>query len=771
MEPRDFLKEHEDAEDLLNLDEFPEEDLSLLGEDWEDPEAEDGSDELAGLDHLEELEGEAEEPAPSQETRMVGWVYKKHPGKPAEVTVVEAPVEPKKPGPEEAEEDDGDLLLTGLEAEETEPEEHPDGESEEEERIPDEGKPEGGDGEESPQEEDWESAPVRGKGLLSRLFGRRDWEEAEPGPEEFGGPRPVPMEEDNWDEEEVSGFFWRRKHDEEKPERKRPPLADIPAKRLMTIYGNGLLSLKRHTIGAFVVCILLAYVNLADSLNLPILSFFWDDQMAAALGLELLGVILVLLLRPFLAGIQDLFKGEAGMHTLVSAAVLMTVLDSVAYVIVDREGPLPCTAAAGLALCCSAWGQYLNLSAQRLSCRTAAVTDHPSRLFRQREEGVRTDVLLKTEGDGAGFGSQIQEADGVRRLTRPVALMVLAACVALSAVASVGRGRGDLILWDASVIFTMAAPLSVTIAYGIPYRKIAARLNRSGAAIAGWDGVKELSGSKQVVVTDTDLFPTGMVACNGLKTYGTIEEAKVVGYAATLIRQAHCGLEQTFANLVYTQGAGYWTDQLTKFEAFEGGGYGGYIRKDYVLVGTAEFMEMMGVELPSEISVKTAAFCAVNGVLAMQFVLIYKMPAYVEPSLKTMLRFKLTPVMAMRDFNLTEVLLDSVYGLPIQKTDFPDMDTRLELTRQAPEEATLGALLGREGLDAHCDTVLGAKRLYKAARRNGWWLIAASLVGMLLGFYLTYSMAFTALQPVNLLLFLILWTVPALLNAYQVDRY
>ncbi len=765
MEPK-FLKEDKDMEDLLNLDEFPEEDeLPLPDGDWDGQVAGGDSHGRDGLEEEPETSREEEaEPAPHQEMKMVGLVYRKQPGKPAQVTVMEAPVELEKPEPREAEDRD-ERPVTGPETRKVEPEVRAGEESEDQGLEEDEA--EEADGDDSP-----EAARAKRNGRLGRLFSRIDRDEEGVRPRAFTGPRPVLMEEESWDEEETGGFFRRRRNGEERPEVKKAPLADIPAKRLMTIYGNGLVSLKRHIIAAFLVLILLAYVNLADSLNLPILSFFWDDQMAAALGLELLGVILVLLLRPFIDGFRDLFQGEAGMHTLVSAAVLMTILDSVAYIIADREGPLPCAAAAGLALCCSAWGQYLNLGGQRLSCRTAAITEHPSQLFRRQEEGVRTAVLQKNEGDGAGFGSQIQEADGVRRMTRPVALVALVACVALAVVAAVSSGRKDLILWDASVIFTMAAPLSATIAYGIPYHKIAERLNRSGAAIAGWDGVKELSGSSQVVVTDSDLFPTGMVSCNGLKTYGNIREAVVVGYAATLIREAHCGLEQSFANLVYTQGAQYWTDALHKFEIFEGGGYGGYIGKDYVLVGTGDFMEMMDVELPSEISVKTAAFCAVNGVLAMQFVLIYKMPGYVEPSLKTMLRYKLKPVMAMRDFNLSAVLLDSIYDLPIQKTEFPDMDTRLALTsQQLPEEAALGALLGREGLDAHCDTVLGAKRLYKAAKRNGHWLIAASVVGMLLGFYLTYSLAFVALQPRNLLIFLILWTVPALLNGYQVDRY
>jgi cation transport ATPase len=575
---------------------------------------------------------------------------------------------------------------------------------------------------------------------------------------------------EDWDEEETHApFRWPWKRGEE-TEKAKAPLADLPAKQLAAIYGNGLVQRKRHLIAAFVLCALLAYVNLTDSLNLPIFRYFWDDHALALLGLELLGVILVLLLRPFVEGIRDLLQGEPGMHTLASVSVLITVVDSVTFLVVERDGPLPCVAASGLILCCSAWGQYLNLSAQRISCRTAAMTDHPSRLNRQEEGGVGTRLLLKEEGDGTGFGSQIQEPDGIRRMTGWFVPVVLVAAAVLSVLAASGSQRMDLLLWDASVIFTLAAPLAATIAYGIPYRKIAGRLNRSGAVIAGWDGVRALNSTDQIMVTDNDLFPTGMVTCNGLKTYGNVAEETVVGYTATLIRAAGCGLEKTFANLVYTQGAKYWMDDLVEFHVLEGGGYCGRIRKDEVIVGTADFMKLMQVELPQGISVKTAAFCAINGNLAAQFALIYQMPAYVEPSMKFMIKSKLTPVMGVRDFNLTPQLLENTYSLSMEKVEFPDMDTRLTLADSERSE-TLGALLGREGVDAHCDTVIGAKRLYKAAKKNGRWLMVASVLGLLLGFYLTYSLAFTALQPVNLLLFLLFWSVPALLNAYPVDRY
>jgi hypothetical protein len=769
-----------DIGEELELLDLPQEDASADGEapqeetepqseeateepSEEEPSSDDETEEVDEKDEGEETD-EADEADEAQE---------------AEKADASEPTQVDSPDGEEAPEE---------EAEDADSSEEP--QEPEAEALPDQ------DGEEA-SADDWIDEPVhKGPGLFSRLAGfalraAQKTSKASAGPkvqpsadpaettdqveqelesESAESPAPGPRLVEDWDEGENPAPFrwpWQRAEETEKV---KAPLADLPAKQLAAIYGNGLVQRKRNLIAAFVVCALLAYVNLVDSLNLPIFSYFWDNHSLALLGLELLGVVLVLLLRPFVEGIYDLFQGEPGMHTLASASVLITVMDSVSYLMVERDGPLPCVAAGGLILCCSAWGQYLNLSAQRISCRTAAMTDHPGRLNRQEEDGVGTKLLLKEEGDGAGFGSQIQEPDGVRRMTGWLVPVVLVAAAVLSVLSASGSNRLDLLLWDASVIFTLAAPLSATIAYGIPYRKIAGRLNRSGAVIAGWDGVCALNSTDQIMVTDNDLFPTGMVTCNGLKTYGNVAEETVVGYAATLVRAAGCGLEKTFANLVYTQGAKYWTDDLVEFHVLEGGGYCGRIRKDEVIVGTADFMKLMQVELPQGISVKTAAFCAINGNLAAQFALIYQMPAYVEPSMKFMMKSKLTPVMGVRDFNLSPQLLENTYSLSMEKVEFPDMDERLDMADSERSE-TLGALLGREGLDAHCDTVIGAKRLYKIAKKNGRWLIVASILGLLLGFYLTYSLAFTALQPVNLLVFLLLWSVPALLNAYPVDRY
>ena len=169
---------------------------------------------------------------------------------------------------------------------------------------------------------------------------------------------------------------------------------------------------------------------------------------------------------------------------------------------------------------------------------------------------------------------------------------------------------------------------------------------------------------------------------------------------------------------------------------------------------------------------KTAAFCAIDGELAAQFALVYKMPGYVQPAIKAFQRNGYQLVLVSRDFNLTARMLLQNYSIPIQDIQFPEAEVRLELAAAADEsEGTLGAVLAREGLDAHCDAVLSAKLLDKVARQNARWAGAAAVLGLLLGAYLTTERAYTALQPLNVLIYMLLWLVPCLLNSHKATRF
>lgn len=760
-------------EDLLNFDEFPEDlpDLLNLSAEEEDqpkqrePEGETDEDSWEEEPEQEEAPEPAEPPRP---TRMVGLVYKKVSGKAPELQVVEKPIPEPEVAPEEQPEQrtDADEPETEKEPEEAETsqpqEELPTWERSQHHRQRLELEEE----EEEPREER-PREPATWAGLFRRVRAHHRRKQGLPVEEPEAYEPELSLVEDSEEEE------WGPEVEESKREPlfRHTPQPDIPPRQLAVLFGNRLESLKRGLTGAAIVWLLLLYLNISPSLNLPVPAFLWEDAMLAGAMLELLGLMVLLLSRPFGAGVADLFRGKPGMHTMASLAVVLTVADCAVVLLLGRDGPAPCAAASGALLLCSALGQYLKQKGQRISCRTAAMIDHPSRLSLLREDDQTTDMLLKYKGDTSKFGSQIQERDGVQRVTLPICCVLLLAGILLAILSAVGQGEPELVFWCASVIFTLAAPLSSTLAYGLPWCRVAEQLNRSGGAIAGWDGNVELQNAAQLSITDDDLIPTGMISCNGIRVYGKTLEPLAVGYAATLVQQIGGSIAATFDKLVFSQGARYWSEGLQNFETHEGG-CSGTIGKDEVLVGSGEFMEKMDIPLPDQISIKTATFCAINGELAAQFTLVYNNPDYVLSAAQALLRGKYRMVMAVQDFNLNPRLLIRKCNLPMDQITFPELDIRQELAAVPDEEGmTLGGLLGREGLDSHCDLVLGAKCLYKVVRRNIRWVVASSVFGAVLGTYLTFFRAYTALQPLNMLLFMILWLIPCLLNSYQADKF
>ena len=795
-------------EELLNLDEFPEEIPDLLGLSDAEEEPELSFPHLNPEAEEEEIRPTSSDGQGDSPLRMVGWVYKKAPGKAPEVQVVEAPaVEPERmpekaepaeemPIEETEEPESKEERLTRLSADEEDEDDLPPAWIWEKarERVP---TLTIGDEEEEWAAEEAEEDSGKPKptwaGVFHRMVARRRKKHGAP-PKNAAPAESGAVSEDEASREEKAApdlsdvespvdqadtiSEGDMSEEETEPPKKRTPLfqtlpePDVPPRHLTVLYGNRLESRRRNLMIAAVLLIPLIYLNLSDSMNLPIPVFLWDDALLTAMMLEILGITVLLLGSAFAKGFLDLFRGKPGLHTIISFAVVLTAADGLVLIFLGREGPLPCVSGASMALLFSALGQYMNQKAQRISCRTAAMTDHPGRLSLLQEDGQTTDLLLKYRGNTDGFGSQIQESNGVQRRTGPLSLLLLLFAVLFMILASIGQDEPEMAFWCGSVIFLLSAPLAATLAYGLPWYRTTERLNRVGCALAGWDGVRALKDAHLIAVTDDDIFPTGMISCNGIQFYGNVQAPLAVGYAATLVKAAGGGLTDTFDKLVYSQGAKYWLPQLYDFRIHDEGGYYGQINGADVLLGTSEFMSLMDVPLPDGISVKTAAFCAIDGELAAQFALVYKMPGYVQPAIKAFQRNGYQLVLVSRDFNLTARMLLQNYSIPIQDIQFPEAEVRLELAAAADEsEGTLGAVLAREGLDAHCDAVLSAKLLDKVARQNARWAGAAAVLGLLLGAYLTTERAYTALQPLNVLIYMLLWLVPCLLNSHKATRF
>lgn len=544
------------------------------------------------------------------------------------------------------------------------------------------------------------------------------------------------------------------------PRKPEPPPPDLPPQELARSYGKGLKEMRLRTVLVF----LLAAAALFQ-LAVPAAGFYWlppldGYQLQVWISAGLLGLGTLLSLDVLWTGLRRSLRGRVGMDTLAALSVLFTLADALTLSLAqDREGQLPYSAAALAGLFFLLHGSYHKRCGLRLSCRTAASAAEPYVLTLDEGKWNGRDTYCKWSGVPNGFGSQVQMDDGAQRIYRVVCPLLLLACLLFSLLASYGLGKPQHLLWCLSATFTASAAFGGALVYGRPFHKLARRLASSGAALAGWPGAAQSKKGDRILLTDGDLFPPGYVELNGIKVFGDWSIERVVGYTATLIRDSGSGLTKLFHDLLRAQGAIFRNAE--HLCCYEGGGLSATIRGDQVLVGSAAFMNLMEVELPQGLHVKNAVFCAIEGELAGIFALNYTLPDMVFPSLEALMREKVGPVLATRDFNLIPAMLHQRFKLAADKMDFPPVERRRELSDpEQPHSPTVTAVLCREGLLPYGESVVAAKRLRWSTRFGAVLTCLGSCVGVLLAYYLTSVDAYGSLSPLNLLVFLLFWLAP-----------
>lgn len=561
---------------------------------------------------------------------------------------------------------------------------------------------------------------------------------------------------------------------ERKPRKERPAPPDLAPAELARRYGKGLKSLRLRAAMVFLLLIPLVYLTVSDGLPLDLPPGLPLTQEAlrcyAMAAVQALAVLLGI--DVFLQGLIRPFQGRMSMDAMVMLANIFVLADALSIPsLPGAEGARrPFCAAAVLGLGCVMSGTLHKRRGQRTACRAAASASEPYLVTMDEGKWNGKDTYVKWSGPVNGFGSQIQDEDGAERIYRVAAPLMTLACFLFAVISSAGRDRGEDVLWCLAAIFTAAAPLSATLCFGIPWRKLSRRLSKAGAALAGWRGVVNTTGSCNLLLTDIDLFPQGSVTLNGVKIFGSFPIDKVVSVTATVIRDSGSGLEKVFYDLLRSQGGLYRRGE--EFTAYEGGGCSEVIRHETVLVGSASFMVLMDVALPPGLKVKNAVFCAIDGELAGIFALNYHLPETVSPAVSSLIRNKITPVLATRDFNLIPSVLRQRFKLPAEKMEFPAVERRRELSAKEQDHSdTLTAVLCREGINPYAEAVVGSRRLRAAVRLSAALSCVGSAVGALLGFYLTFVAGYDSLTPMTLMFFLLMWLVPTPLISGWVDRY
>ena len=502
-------------------------------------------------------------------------------------------------------------------------------------------------------------------------------------------------------------------------------------------------------------------------LSTPLITGAFSDH-AAVFSAAMLGLLLLQAVCSYdvcLSGVIALLRFRFDQYSMLFLALCAVVADAFFAV---AEGRTPFCTVAGILLLLALWGRDLLYDARRRSLRAISNMDEPVAAIREEKAWHGYDCIFRAPGDAEQFAVQLEMPDAGSRIMRVWAPVMTAVTLALSVLTSLRTGEHFLWAWSAMLLASF--PAGILIAYAKPFSALARRLYRAGAAIAGWQGARILSGEAGLIVEDADLFPPQNVTQGGMKLYGSRPAPMVIGYANAVVQTAGSGLVPLFEQMMHDQNGRRYT--VDTFRRYEGGGLGATIRGDVVLMGSIAFMKLMRVRVPEGTRLKQAVYLSVNGELTAVFALNYAPAEPVRAGLSAVLRAgSLVPVLATRDFMITPQFLKLRYKIPPEHIEFPIVEERARLSSQEiPRTGPQGALMARSSFASFAGSVVSARTLRGAAIIAMIVALAGSVLGTALMFFLTFLGSSFSASCWNLFLYTVLWLIPGLLTALLAGR-
>ena len=340
--------------------------------------------------------------------------------------------------------------------------------------------------------------------------------------------------------------------------------------------------------------------------------------------------------------------------------------------------------------------------------------------------------------------------------------LLLLAALLLSAIASVSAG-GQYFLHTLSSLVSVSASFTAFFGFSLPWSVAARRIRTSGAALAGYAGCADIAQTKEIVITDSDLFPPGSMRFSSINVLEGIPQHKVIIAAASLIFASGSGASALFEELVERRD--YNVPDPREYTIHESGGLSGVVNGEHADVGPARFMNLQGIRLPRNLSAKNSICVALSGELVGVFQIEYTPFTSVQDALVTLLRGRAAPLFAVRDFNITPKMIHDLFKLPSTNFHFPTYRerSRIRLTADSPADA----VVARKGMLPYVEAAEAGRRLHSTSRIVTILSLIGSVTGMLILFMLCRTGAFDTASVGNVFSFMLLWALPAVLLSYS----
>ena len=495
--------------------------------------------------------------------------------------------------------------------------------------------------------------------------------------------------------------------------------------------------------------------------TLFVLDLVPENRLRLVIFSQVLAMLVSALLGSHLMidSVADLLKGRFTINTLLTLTFAACLVDGVFCLMELR---VPCCAAFSLEMTMALWArlQRRNTEIAQLDTMRKAVRLHGIIKAEHYFEGK--DGLLRTEGEVSDFMDTYEKPSSPEVVQSIYALLSLLACVGIAVFTGYlhGLSVGVQIL---STSLLVAVPASFFVSTTRPMAILETRLHMVGTVLCGWEGVKDLCGKAVFPLKDTDLFPQGSTKLNGVKFYGDRNPDDVVSYTASLIHVSGGGLVPVFNQLLKSRNCAVYS--VANFRNYREGGIGGEVHGEPVLVGTLNFLQDMGVEIPEGTMINQAVYAAIDGQLAAVYAISYAKMRSAAAGLVTLCGYrKLTLLKMPGDFMLTENFLRSKFNVKTSRIQFPSQEVCAQLNsfQPDPNEPVL-ALTTREELVSSAYAVTGARALRQSTKLGVIIHMVGGVLGLIIMLVLGYLGSTELLTPTNVLLYQLVWAIPGLL--------
>ncbi len=547
------------------------------------------------------------------------------------------------------------------------------------------------------------------------------------------------------------------------PLRQTPELSPLKA---MHYYATQLKPITARLLLTLVMCLASVWI----SLDFPMAGqLAHNPGLQAAVCLCFMLASMVAALDVVTSGARQLLRFHFGMESLAVLSCALCAVDAV-LVMLNITDALPFCAIASLSLAAALWGERLFCLSTALNFGTAATAKGSCILSLEEDEESGLKAVCIRNRAYEGIVRRSEDPDISRRAYSIAAPILAAAAFVL---ALLGSWKGDWLGLPhrLSAYLTAACALPAFICFGLPYLAAAGRLRRAGAALAGWPGCEDLGRNRRMLVTDNDIFPAGSIRIeNGQMEKSEAEwQSRIVSYTVSLLAAAGSSCLYAFDELREKHKCAI--EPVEELKYHDGGGLSGYIHHENVCIGSAGFMNLNGIRPLRQVDTENGICVAIGGKFVAVITLSYTPLKGAQQALRMLARGRTQPVFAIRDFNITPLMIQKLFGIPALNFEFPSFKERFRLSADMGRPDTpAAAVLVRHSLHSAVECAERSRRLYKATVLNTVFSIAASALGMLLIFLLSQGDAAAVMGVHRLMGYMLLWTLPCLVCSYWVQR-